>query len=122
MVAIETIPNSYSLERVRRGSYTFDANIYKNTLFKMFMIYPTKYLERYNRVSELCLTYSQDGNLDIKDLFNIYSDTQISRRFTTGDPMEVGTVSSFFIDHKNNVYFCLGNPLDSSLGVITSFK
>jgi len=120
MVAIETIPNSYSLERIGRGSYTFDTNIYENTLFKMFMIYPMKYLERYNRVSELCLTYSQDGNLDIKDLFNICSDTQISRRFTTGDPMEVGTVSSFFIDYRNNVYFCLGNPLDSSLGVIKS--
>jgi len=122
MLAIETIPNSYSLERIGKGSYTFDANIYENTLFKMFMIYPSKYLERYNKVSELCHTYSQDGNLDINDLFNIYSDTQISRRFATGDSMEVGTIGSFFIDHKNNVYFCLGNPLDSSLGTIGSFK
>lgn len=120
MVAIETIPNSYSLERVIRGSYTFDANIYENPLFKMSMIYPTKYLERYNRVSELCNIYSQDSNLDIQDLFNIFSDTQISRRFTTGDPMEVGTVGSFFVDHKNRVYFCLGNPLDSSFGKIKS--
>jgi hypothetical protein len=120
--AIETIPNSYSSERIRRGSYTFDANIYDNSLFKMFMIYPTKYLERYNRVSELCLAYSQDGNLDISDLFNICSDTQISRRFTTGDSVQVGTVATFFVDHKNNIYYCLGNPLDSKLGVITSFK
>ncbi|MFX0144682.1 MAG: hypothetical protein ACFE9C_11435, partial [Candidatus Hodarchaeota archaeon] len=60
MIAIETIPNTFSSERIGRGSYTFDANIYENSLFKMFMIYPTKYLERYNRVSELCLTYSQD--------------------------------------------------------------
>ncbi len=118
IVAIETIPNSFSLERVRRGSYTFDANIYENNLFKMFMIYPTKYLERYNRVSELCHAYSQDGNLNIRDLFNIFSDTKISRRFSTGEPMEVGTVGSFFVNRKNNVYFCLGNPLDSSLGFI----
>ncbi|MFX0038572.1 MAG: carcinine hydrolase/isopenicillin-N N-acyltransferase family protein [Promethearchaeota archaeon] len=122
MIAIETIPNTFSSERIGRGSYTFDANIYDNSLFKKFMIYPTKYLERYNRVSELCLTYSQDGNLDINDLFNICSDTQISRRFTTGNPMEVGTVGSFFVDHKNIVYFCLGNPLDSNLGKITSFR
>ncbi|MFX1501957.1 MAG: C45 family autoproteolytic acyltransferase/hydrolase [Promethearchaeota archaeon] len=118
MVAIETIPNSYSLEKVTRGSYTFDANMYENPLFKMYMIYPTKYLERYNRVSELCQDNSQDGNLNINDLINICSDTQISRRFTSVDPMEVGTVGSFFIDHKNRVYFCLGNPLDSSLGLI----
>ncbi|MFW9987696.1 MAG: C45 family autoproteolytic acyltransferase/hydrolase [Candidatus Odinarchaeota archaeon] len=118
MVAIETIPNSYSLEKVTRGSYTFDANMYENPLFKIYMIYPTKYLERYNRVSELCQDNSQDGNLDINDLINICSDTQISRRFTSIDPMEVGTVGSFFVDHKNRVYFCLGNPLDSSLGLI----
>jgi hypothetical protein len=122
MIAIETIPNSYSLERIRIRSYTFDANIYENVLFKMFMIFPTKYLERYNRVSELCQFYNYDGNIDIMDLFSICSDTQISRRFTSGDPMEIGTVASFFIDHKNNVYFCLGNPLDSNLGKITSFK
>jgi hypothetical protein len=122
MRAIETIPNSYSSERIKKGSYTFDANIYENSLFKMFMIYPTKYLERYNRVSELCLAYGQDGNLDISDLFNICSDTQISRRFNTGDPIQVGTVASFFVDHKNNIYYCLGNPLDSKLGVITTFK
>ncbi|MFX1379409.1 MAG: C45 family autoproteolytic acyltransferase/hydrolase [Promethearchaeota archaeon] len=122
IIAIETIPNSYSFERIKRGSYTFDANIYENALFKMFMIYPTKYLERYNTVSELCINYSQDGNLVLKDLFNIYSDTKISRRFTTGDPTEVGTVGTFFVDHKNNIYFCLGNLLDSNLGIITSFK
>ena len=107
LATIETIPNSYSFERIRRGSYTFDANIYENPLFKMFMIYPTNYVQRYNRVQELCQTYNQDGNLDIYDLFSIYSDTLIARRFATGDPMEVGTVGSFFIDHKNNVYFCL---------------
>lgn len=122
MIAIETIPNSYSIERIVRGSYTFDANIYENTIFKMFMIYPSKYIERYHRVSELCYTYSQDGNLDFNDLFNICSDTLISRRFSTGDPFEVGTVGSFFIDHKNSIHFCLGNPLESSLGVIESFK
>jgi hypothetical protein len=122
MIAVETIPNTYSSERIRRGSYTFDANIYENSLFKMFMIYPNNYLERYNRVSELCTIYNQDGNLDINDIFNIYSDSQISRRFTTGDPMEVGTAASFFVDHKNNVYYCLGNPVDSNLGVITSFR
>ncbi len=122
MITIESIPNLYSLEQIGRGRYTFDANIYENNLFKMFMIYPTKYLERYNRVAELCHAYNQDGNLDIKELFNICSDTQISRRFTTGDPMEIATVSSFFIDHKNTIYFCLGNPLDSNLGVIESFK
>ncbi|MFW9818282.1 MAG: C45 family autoproteolytic acyltransferase/hydrolase [Candidatus Thorarchaeota archaeon] len=122
LASIETIPNSYSFERIKRGGYTFDANIYENKLFKMFMIYPTSYVERYNRVLELCQTYNQDGDLDIYDLFSIYSDTLIARRFTTGDPMGVGTVGSFFIDHKNKVYFCLGNPLDSSLGLISSFN
>ncbi|MFX1374897.1 MAG: carcinine hydrolase/isopenicillin-N N-acyltransferase family protein [Promethearchaeota archaeon] len=121
MLAIETIPNSYSIERIRRGTYSFDANIYENSLFKTFMIFPTKYLTRYNRVSELCQLYNQDGDLDIHDLFSICSDSLISRRFTTADPMEVGTVSSFFVDTKNNVYFCLGNPLDSSLGLIKLF-
>lgn len=122
MIAVETIPNIYSSERIRKGSYTFDANIYENSLLKTYMIYPTKYLERYNRVSELCAIYNHDGNLDINDIFNIYSDSQISRRFTTGDSREVGTAASFFIDHKNNVYYCLGNLVDSSLGVITSFR
>ncbi|MCP6718725.1 MAG: C45 family peptidase [Patescibacteria group bacterium] len=122
VVAIETIPNSYSFERTRKGSYTFDANIYENPYFKMFMIYPTKYVERYNRVSELCQTYSQDGKLDINDLFEIYSDTLISRRYTSPDPLSVGTAGSFFVDTKNNVYFSLGNPLDSTLGVISSFN
>ncbi|MFX0020880.1 MAG: carcinine hydrolase/isopenicillin-N N-acyltransferase family protein [Candidatus Hermodarchaeota archaeon] len=122
LAAIETIPNSYSFERINRGGYTFDANIYENSLFRMFMIYPTFYVQRYNRVLELCQTYNQDGDLDINDMFSIYSDSLISRRFTTGDPMEVATVGSFFIDHKNNIYFCIGNPLDSSLGVIPSFK
>jgi len=88
----------------------------------MFMVYPTKYVERYNRVSELCQTYSQDGKLDINDLFEIYSDILISRRFTTPDPLSVGTAGAFFVDTKNNVYFCLGNPLDSTLGVISSFN
>ena len=118
LATFETIPNSCSFERIKRGGYTFDANIYENSLFKMFMIYPTTYIGRYNRVQELCQNYSEDGDLDIHDLFSIYSDALISRRFTTGDPMEVGTVGSFFIDHKNNVYFCLGNQLDSSLGTI----
>lgn len=57
-VAIETIPNSYSIEIIGRGGYTFDANVYENPYFKAFLIYPTNYVERYNRVSELCQTYS----------------------------------------------------------------
>jgi hypothetical protein len=118
LATIETIPNSFTFERIKKGGYTFDANIYENSIFKMFMIYPTSYVERYNRVQELCQNYNQDGDLDLYDLFSVYSDTLISRRFTTGDPMQVGTVGSFFVDHKNNVYFCLGNPLDSNLGVI----
>jgi len=122
IVAIETIPNSFSIERIRRGSYTFDANIYENPYFKAFMIYPTNYLERYNRVSELCQTYNQDGKLDIHDLFKIYSDTLISRRYTSPDPLGVGTAGAFFVDTKSNVYFCLGNPLDSELGLISSFN
>jgi hypothetical protein len=122
MLAIETIPNSYTVEIIRRGCYTFDANIYENPYFKMFMIYPTKYIERYNRVSELCELYNQDGNLDLDDLFEIYSDTLISRRFTTVDPLDVGTAGSFFINEKNNIYFCLGNPLNSNLGIISSFS
>ncbi|MFX1569037.1 MAG: C45 family autoproteolytic acyltransferase/hydrolase [Promethearchaeota archaeon] len=122
IIAIETISNSYSLERVRWRGYTFDANIYENPYFKAFMIYPTKYLERYNRVSELCQVHRQDGKLDIKDLFEIFDDPLISRRFTTADPLNVGTVASFFVDTKNNVYFCLGNPLDSVLGIISRFK
>ncbi|MFX1488585.1 MAG: C45 family autoproteolytic acyltransferase/hydrolase [Promethearchaeota archaeon] len=121
LLAIETIPNSYSVERIRKSSFTFDANIYENSLFKMFMIYPTKYLPRYNRVSELCQSLSQDGSLNLYDLFKIYTDPLISRRFSTENPMEVGTVSSFFLDQRNNVYFCLGNPIDSNLGVIKSF-
>jgi hypothetical protein len=121
MMAIETIPNSYSIERIKRGTYSFDANIYENSLFKMFMIFPTKYLPRYNRVSELCELYNQDGNLDVKDLINICSDTLISRRFTMTDPLEVGTVGSFFVDTRNKVYFCSGNPLDSSLGSISFY-
>lgn len=121
MVVIETIPNSYTVERIRRGSYTFDANIYENPLFQMYMIYPTKYVERYTRVSELCQTYSQDGDLEINDLFDIFSDLLISRRYTKGDPMKVGTVGSLFINDKNDVYFCLGNLADSDLGVITAF-
>ncbi len=122
IVSIETIPNSYSIERVKKGSYTFDANIYENPYFKAFMIYPTKYIERYDRVSELCQIYSQDGKLDINDLFEIYSDTLISRRYTSPDPLSVGTAGSFFVDAKSNVYFCLGNPLDSELGLISSFN
>jgi hypothetical protein len=85
------------------------------------MIFPTKYILRYNRVSELCQSLSQDKCLTIDDLFKIYSDPLISRRFSTENPIEVGTVSSFFLDQRNNVYFCLGNPIDSNLGVITSF-
>ncbi len=122
IVSIETIPNSYSIESVKKGSYTFDANVYENPYFKAFMIYPTKYVERYDRVSELCQTYSQDGELDINDLFQIYSDTLISRRYTSPDPLSVGTAGSFFVDAKSNVYFCLGNPLDSELGLISSFN
>jgi hypothetical protein len=122
LATIETIPNSFRFERIKKGGYTFDANIYENTIFKMFMIYPTSYVERYNRVQELCQNYNQDGDLDIYDLFSIYSDTLVSRRFSTGDPMQVGTVGSFFVDHKNTVYFCLGNPLDSNLGVISALK
>ena len=121
IIAIETIPNFYSLERVKRGSYTFDANIYENPYFKAFMIYPTKYADRYDRVSELCQTYSQDGRLDINDLLEIYSDTLISRRYTSPDPLSVGTAGSFFVDVKNNVYFCLGNLINSELGLISSF-
>ena len=74
IVAIETIPNSYSIEIIGKGSYTFDANLYENPYFKAFMIYPTNYVERYNRVSELCQIYSQDGDLDFNDLTEIYSD------------------------------------------------
>lgn len=119
--AIETIPNSFSFEKVSRNRYTFDANIYENPLFQMYMIYPSKYVLRYTRISELCQSYSQDGNLDMIDLFDIFLDPLVSRRFTTGDPMEVGTVGSFFVDTKNDVYFCLGNSADSNLGVITTF-
>ena len=122
IVAIETIPNSYTLERVRRGCYTFDANVYENPYFKTFMIYPSKYVERYDRVSELCQIYSQDGRLDINDLFEIYSDTLVSRRYTSPDPLSVGTAGSFFVDAKSRVYFCLGNPLESELGLIVSFN
>jgi hypothetical protein len=122
LAAIETIPNSFAFERIKKGGYTFDTNIYENSIFKMFMIYPTSYVERYNRVQELCQTYNQDGDLDIYDLLSIFSDTLVSRRFTTGDPMQVGTVGSFFVDHKNCIYFSLGNPLDSTLGVISSFN
>lgn len=121
MMAIETIPNSYSIEMIWRGTYSFDANIYENSLFKMFMIFPTKYLPRYNRVSELCQSYTQDGDLDVMDIINICSDTMISRRFTMIDPLEVGTVGSFFVDTRNRIYFCLGNPLDSSLGTISFY-
>jgi hypothetical protein len=121
MMAIETIPNFYSTERIRRGSYSFDANIYENNLYKMFMIFPTKYLPRYNRVAELCQSLSQDEDLDLKDIITVCSDTMISRRFTMTDPLEVGTVGSFFVDTRNKVYFCLGNPLDSSLGIISFY-
>ncbi|MFX0029589.1 MAG: carcinine hydrolase/isopenicillin-N N-acyltransferase family protein [Candidatus Hermodarchaeota archaeon] len=121
MIAIETIPNSYSVERISKGSYSFDANIYENSLFKFFMIFPTEYLPRYNRVSELCQFYAQDGDLDVTDIISVCSDTIISRRFTMTDPLEVGTVGSFFVDTRNKVYFCLGNPLDSSLGIISFY-
>ncbi len=121
IIAIETIPNSYSIERVKRRGYTFDANLYENPLFKTFMIYPMKYAERYDRVSELCQIYSEDGKLDINDLFDIYSDPVIARRYTNLDPLEVGTAGSFFVDAKSRVYFCLGNPVDSELGIISRF-
>ncbi|MFX1279532.1 MAG: carcinine hydrolase/isopenicillin-N N-acyltransferase family protein [Promethearchaeota archaeon] len=121
MMAIETIPNSYSIEMIWRGTYSFDANIYENSLFKMFMIFPTKYLPRYNRISELCQSYTQDGDLDVMDIINICSDTMISRRFSMIDPLEVVTVGSFFVDTRNKIYFCLGNPLDSSLGTISFY-
>ncbi len=121
IIAIETIPNSYSIEIIGRGGYTFDANVYENPYFKAFMIYPTNYVERYNRVSELCQTYSQDG-LDFNDLSEIYSDPLIARSYTSPDPLGVGTAGSFFVDAKNKVYFSLGNPLDSELGVISSFN
>ncbi len=122
IVAIETIPNAYSIERVKRNQYAFDANIYENELFKMFMIFPTKYVERYNRVSELCQTYSQDGRLTYKDISEIYTDSLISRRFTSPDPLSVGTVGFFFVRGIRSVYFGLGNPADSPLGVITRFN
>jgi predicted choloylglycine hydrolase len=121
IVAIETIPNSYSLERVKRRGYTFDANVYENPYFKAFMIYPMKYAERYDRVSELCQMYSQNGKLDIDDLFDIYSEPIIARRYTSPDPLGVGTAGSFFVDTKSRVYFCLGNPVDSKLGLISRF-
>jgi predicted choloylglycine hydrolase len=121
IIAIETIPNSYSLERVKWRSYTFDANIYENPYFKAYMIYPMKYVERYDRVSELCQTYNQDGKLNINDLFDIYSDPVIARRYTTPEPLGVGTAGSFFVDAKSRVYFCLGNPVDSELGLISRF-
>jgi hypothetical protein len=85
------------------------------------MIYPMEYTERYDRVSELCQIYSEDGKLDINDLFDIYSDPVIARRYTNLDPLEVGTAGSFFVDAKSRVYFCLGNPVDSELGIISRF-
>jgi hypothetical protein len=121
ITAIETIPNSYS-SKVNMNGYTFDANIYyENSLFKLYMIYPTKYLERYSRISELCQIYSQNGNLDMEDVFNVFKDPLISRRFTTGDPLQVGTVAGYFVDTKNNIHFCLGNSADSEIGVIRRF-
>ncbi|MFX0009774.1 MAG: C45 family autoproteolytic acyltransferase/hydrolase [Candidatus Hermodarchaeota archaeon] len=122
IVAIETIPNSYSLERVKVRGYTFDANIYENPYFKAFMIYSTKYTERYDRVSELCQIKSEDDRLDINDLYEIYSDPLVARRYTSPDPLEVGTAGTFFIDAKNRVHFCLGNPVDSELGLISRFE
>ena len=86
------------------------------------MIYPSKYVERYDRVSELCQIYSQDGRLDINDLFEIYSDTLVSRRYSLPDPLSVGTAGSLFVDAKSMVYFCFGNTLDSELGLIVSFN
>jgi hypothetical protein len=121
IIAIETIPNSYSFERVKKRSYTYDANIYENPFYKAFMIYPMKYIERYNRVSELCQFYSEDGKLDFNDVLDIYSDPVIARRYTRLDPLEVGTAGSFFVDAKSRVYFCLGNPRDSKLGLISRF-
>lgn len=121
IVAIETIPNSYSIEGVKWRGYTFDANIYENPYFKAFMIYPMKYVERYDRVSELCQIHSEDYKLDINDMFDIYSDPVIARRYTTLDPLSVGTAGSFFVDAKSRVYFCLGNPADSELGLISRF-
>jgi len=121
IVAIETIPNSYSFEIVKGREYTFDANIYDNPYFKAYMIYPMKYTERYDRVYELCQLHSEDGKLDMHDLFNIYSDPIIARRYKTPNPLEVGTAGSFFVDTKSRVYFCLGNPMDSGLGLISRF-
>ncbi|MFX1287781.1 MAG: C45 family autoproteolytic acyltransferase/hydrolase [Promethearchaeota archaeon] len=121
IIAIETIPNSYSFERVKGGEYTFDANVYENSYFKASMIYPTKYTERYDRVYELCQSYSEDGKLDMNDLFNIYSDPIIARRYKSLNPLEVGTAGSLFVDSKSRVYFCLGNPVDSGLGLISRF-
>lgn len=118
ITAIETIPNSYSTEFISRNGYTFDANIYENSNFRMYMIYPLTYLERHSRISELCYMYSQNGNLDMEDVFNVFKDPLISRRFTTGDPLQVGTVAGYFVDTKNNIHFCLGNSADSELGVI----
>ncbi|MFW9952659.1 MAG: carcinine hydrolase/isopenicillin-N N-acyltransferase family protein [Candidatus Thorarchaeota archaeon] len=121
LIAIETIPNSYYIEYIKKGCYTFDANMYENLNFRAYMIYATNYIDRYNQASKLCQYYQQDGNLNIQDLFEIYSDPIISRRYTSTDSLEVGTAGAFFIDERNNIYFCLGNPLDSDLGVIRRF-
>jgi hypothetical protein len=120
--AVETIPNSYSVEFLPTNGYTFDANIYENSLFKSFMIYPTKYLEIYSRISELCQTYSQNGNLDLKNLLNVFRDPLVSRRFTSEDPFQVGTVAGYFVDTRNRVHFCLGNSADSELGILNRFN
>jgi hypothetical protein len=120
--AIETIPNCYSAEFLPRNGYTFDANIYENSKFKLSMIYPTKYLDRYSRISELCEVYSQNGNIDMRDLLNIFSDPLVSRRFTSGDPFQVGTVAGYFVDTRNQIHFCFGSSADSELGIIRTLN
>lgn len=107
---VETIPNANDIKLLRRGKFTFDANVYENVLFKSFMLYPSKYLQRYDKVSELCQILSQDNNLDKKDLFSIISyydgtNANILRPFETYDAWEVGTAGSFMIDSQNNIYF-----------------
>jgi hypothetical protein len=108
--AIETIPNTNDIKLLRRGKYTFDANVYENLLFKSFIQYPSKYLARYNKASELCQILNQDGNLNKKDLFSIISyydgtESNIFRPFKTYDSWEVGTAGSFLIDSRMNIYF-----------------
>ena len=122
IVSFETLPNTSSDNNI--DTYIFDANMYRNPLYKACMVDQTKYVGRWNKVEELCELYSADDEvIDKEELMSIISyidadpDKCVARRFTGGDMLEVGT-SAWYLCEQKGGYFGLGNAVDSPWGII----